>query len=392
MERIDSLINMAREQEKLMYIRGISPSGILLGIYMDTIGVHFEGYVDKQSDKCGKTVYGEHICYAPSEVPANAFVFVAVYSDKNQQKIGQELQQMGIEYADNLWEELYEYAESIDDEYFLRAMFSAKLGYTLNLEKPKTLCEKLQWLKLYDRNPRYTQLVDKYEFKKYVAGLLGEQYVFPNCCEGAWNSFDDIEFDKLPNQFVLKCTHDSGSIMVVKDKTKIDKEEIRKKLEKALGVNYFNIFREWTYKNVKPRIIAEKYFDCLGKPESLEYKVTCFNGKVGFVTICQGIAHSTYDVRTNDSYDVNFNHMPWYAYYKNSVSGFCKPEQWDELIMVCEKLAVNIPYVRVDCYIIEGQIYIGEMTFYTWAGFIEFTPPEWDLKLGECLELPLAEK
>lgn len=232
MERIDSLINMAREQEKLMYIRGISPSGILLGIYMDTIGVHFEGYVDKQSDKCGKTVYGEHICYAPSEVPANAFVFVAVYSDKNQQKIGQELQQMGIEYADNLWEELYEYAESIDDEYFLRAMFSAKLGYTLNLEKPKTLCEKLQWLKLYDRNPRYTQLVDKYEFKKYVAGLLGEQYVFPNCCEGAWNSFDDIEFDKLPNQFVLKCTHNSGSIMVVKDKTKIDKEEIRKKLEK----------------------------------------------------------------------------------------------------------------------------------------------------------------
>lgn len=143
---------------------------------------------------------------------------------------------------------------------------------------------------------------------------------------------------------------------------------------------------------MKPRIIAEKYFDCLGKPESLEYKVTCFNGKVGFVTICQGIAHSTYDVRTNDSYDVNFNHMPWYAYYKNSLSGFCKPEQWDELIMVCEKLAVNIPYVRVDCYIIEGQIYIGEMTFYTWAGFIEFTPPEWDLKLGECLELPLAEK
>ena len=143
---------------------------------------------------------------------------------------------------------------------------------------------------------------------------------------------------------------------------------------------------------MKPRIIAEKYFDCLGNPESLEYKVTCFNGKVGFVTICQGIAHSTYDVRTNDSYDINFNHMPWYSYYKNSLKGFCKPEQWDELIMVCEKLAADIPYVRVDCYIIEGQIYIGEMTFYTWAGFIEFTPPEWDLKLGEWLELPLAEK
>lgn len=146
--------------------------------------------------------------------------------------------------------------------------------------------------------------------------------------------------------------------------------------------------REWPYKNVKPRIIAEKYIASLGHPDSIEYKTTCFDGKVGFVTICTGIAHAEFSQRTNDSFDINKNHMPWYAFYKNAEKMPEIPDQWDELIEICEKLSEGIPTVRVDTYIIDGTIYFGELTFYTWSGFLKFSPPEWDEKLGHYIKIP----
>ncbi|MBQ9897352.1 MAG: cobalamin biosynthesis protein, partial [Synergistaceae bacterium] len=167
-----------------------------------------------------------------------------------------------------------------------------------------------------------------------------------------------------------------------------DVEAARKTLNKHLKINYYWGKREWPYKNVKPRIIAEKYIDSLGKPESIEYKLTCFNGVAKLITICKGIAHTDFDKRTNDHYDRDLNPLKWYAYYKNSPVPVQPPKEIHEIIALSEKLAAGIPQVRVDSYLIDNKIYFGEMTFYTWAGFIRFNPPEWDEILGSWIELP----
>lgn len=373
-------------QDKSLYIRGTTWIGVDLGIFLDQNGIRFEGYVDKDPKKWGKVIYGEHRCYSPSHVTDDSFVFIAVKEEKNREEIALELEQAGIAHMADVYPHIYDCLKGIDDEFFLRNFFEAMLGYKLNLEAPATLCEKLQWLKLYYHDPLYTTMVDKYAVKKYVGELIGKEYVIPAL--GVWDSFDEIDIDSLPDQFVLKWTNDSGSLVVIEDKAKFDRDMVKARSEENIGQNYFYYSREWPYKNVKPRIIAEPYIDSLGKADSIEYKVTCFNGRVGFVTICQGIPHSTFDVRTNDSYTVDFEHMPWYSYYKNSEHEFKRPEFWDDLIALSERLALEIPYLRVDWYAIDGRLYFGEATFYTWGGFIEFTPPEWDLKLGECLRLP----
>jgi len=386
MERIQNLIQEAQTQGKALYIRGTSNMAMYLGVYMQFQGIKFEGYTDNNPEKWGKAITGEYLCYPPQQIPQNSFVFITAYTEKNQKEIAAELEAAGISYATDLFRDIYECIKVLDDKEFLQIMFKARMGYELNLENPRTLCEKIQWIKLYDRKPLYTKMVDKYEAKKYVGDLVGEQYIIP--AYGVWDSFDEIDFDQLPKEFVLKWTHDSGSLVVVEDKDKMNKAAVKERMHATEGINYFYFGREWAYKNVKPRIIAEKYINSLGKRDSIEYKVSCLNGKVECITICQGIAHSTLDVRTNDSYDTEFNHMPWYAYYKNSKHGFEKPKQWEELIEISEKLATGIPYLRVDFYVIDGQIYFGENTFYSWGGYIDFQPSEWDLKAGDCLILP----
>lgn len=176
--------------------------------------------------------------------------------------------------------------------------------------------------------------------------------------------------------------------MICTDKSALDYKKARKRLNDRLSQNYYLRNREWAYKNVRPRIIAEKYMEYLGRPDSVEYKVTCFNGKADFVTVCSGRAHGTFDERTNDTFDMNFNHMPWYAYYKNAKECPKKPAEFDELIRISEILSKNIPVLRVDSYIIDGVVYVGETTFYTWGGFVEFNPPEYNEILGKKIILP----
>ena len=271
---------------------------------------------------------------------------------------------------------------NMPDDKYLKKQFKFTLGRELDLENPQTLCEKIQWLKLYDRRPEYVNMVDKYEVKKLVADKIGSQYVVPLL--GVWDKFDDIDFDTLPDQFILKCTHDSGGFVVCTDKAKFDKEAAKNKLEASLKQNYFTFYREWVYKHVKPRIIAEEYIPTLGKPDSVEYKLSCFNGVAKLITLCRGIAHSSYDVRTNDHYDRDFH-----VYYKNSTSNPpAIPPQMDEIINISEKLSAGIPYVRVDSYIHNNKVYFGEITFYTWSGLMVFDPPEWDYTLGSWVELP----
>jgi len=251
----------------------------------------------------------------------------------------------------------------MSDEKYLKRVFKMRMGCDLNLKNPKTFNEKLNWLKLYDRNPEYTSMVDKYEVKKYVAEKIGAEYVIPLL--GVYNNFDEINFDELPEQFILKTTHDSGGFVICRDKKNFDVEAARKTLNKHLKINYY-----W------------------GKRESIEYKLSCFNGVAKLITICKGIAHTDFDKRTNDHYDRDLNPLKWYAYYKNSPVPVQPPKEIHEIIEMSEKLAAGIPQVRVDSYLIDGKIYFGEMTFYTWAGFIRFNPPEWDEILGSWLELP----
>lgn len=280
------------------------------------------------------------------------------------------------------------YYNDMDDAEYIRRQYYARFGgkKKLDLEDPKTLCEKLNWLKIYDRKPRYTAMVDKYAVKKFVSDLIGEEYVIPAL--GVWDTFEEIDLEQLPEQFVLKCTHDSGSIVVCTDKATFDRKEAGEKLNAMLRKSHYKENREWVYKNVVPRIIAEPYIDTLGHPDSVEYKITCFGGTAKFTTVCTGIAHDAINKRTNDHFDRDFKPLNFYAIYKNSGKKIKKPEQLDDMIRFSEILSQDVPYLRVDWYLVDGKIYFGEMTFYTWAGYMQFQPDEWDLKLGSWLTLP----
>ena len=277
----------------------------------------------------------------------------------------------------------------LSDKAYINFTFKRKFGHKPDLEHPKTLCEKLEWLKLNDRKPIYTDMVDKVKVKE-IAKSRGLN-VIPLI--GVYDKFDDIDFDKLPNQFIIKTNHTSGGFVVCKDKATFDIKEARKIITKSLKKNYYIYGREWPYKNVERKILIEEFVDSLGKPESIEYKVTCFNGKVEFVTICRGIAHSDYCLRKNDFYDLDFNLLPFVTeYYENSHIDNKKPAFWDEMIRQSEVMAKDTHYARVDFYDIDGKLYFGEITFFTWSALMKFNPPEYDRILGDKLLLPTDEK
>ncbi len=256
-------------------------------------------------------------------------------------------------------------------------------GFNFNLDNPKTFNEKLQWLKLHDRNPIYATLVDKYEVKKYIMDNLGEEYVIPTIqiCD----NFDDINFKELPDKFVIKCTHDSSSVMICKDKNNFDFKMCREKMEKSLKHNYYYGGREWPYKNVKPRILIEKYM-CDDKIKELrDYKFFCFNGKVEYFKI-------DFDRFTNHGanyYDKNKKlvSLGEVVCPPNFNKKLIIPKTIDKMIELASKLSQNIPFVRVDFYDVNGQIYFGEMTFYPASGFGKFIDQEWDLRLGDLIDL-----
>ena len=277
-------------------------------------------------------------------------------------------------------------AKILPDSVYIRIMNHYYMHKAIDLNNPKTFNEKLQWLKLHDRKPEYTMMVDKYEVKKYIASVLGEEYIIPTL--GAWDKFEDINFDLLPNQFVLKCTHDSGGLIICRDKSALNIEEAKHRISRCLKQRYYWIGREWPYKNVKPRIIAEKYMESGNDEELTDYKWFCFNGEPKFLYISHGLAK--HDTATIDFYDMNHRRMPFKRTdYKSSVIDAPKPDTYDEMIEVARKLAKGIPFVRIDLYDINGKVYFSEITFCPCAGWLPFDPPEWDLKLGEYIELPL---
>lgn len=275
----------------------------------------------------------------------------------------------------------------LNDNTFLKIKYKLNFNSDLNLNNPQTFSEKLQWLKLYDRRDIYTTMVDKYEVKKYVSDIIGKEYIIPTL--GIYDSYDDIDFEKLPNKFVMKCTHDSGSIVVCKDIKTFDTAAARKILNRALKKNFYYLGREWPYKNVKPRIIIEKYMEDNETKELRDYKFFCFNGEVKFMFVATDRA--IHETKFN-YYDLDFKLLPFTQHYPNDKRPIQKPINFDKMIALAEKLSKNIPHVRVDFYEINGKLYFGEFTFYHFAGFMPFEPELWDKKIGDMLDLSLVDK
>lgn len=273
----------------------------------------------------------------------------------------------------------------LPDRTYLKFKYRERTGKKLSITKPKTFNEKLQWLKLNDRRQEYTMMVDKYSVKSYVSKMIGEEYIIPTF--GVWNRFDQIDFDSLPNQFVLKCTHDSGGLSICKDKSTFDLDSARIAINKSLKRNYYYYGREWPYKNVTPRIIAEQLLPA-PKEGLIDYKFYCFNGKPVFLYISQGLDN-------HETAKINYVNLDWTKsdIKRNDYDEFDvlpeKPKNFSMMIEIAQELSKGIPFVRVDLYNIEGRIYFSELTFFPGSGFTPFLSDDMDLRIGDLLDLPM---
>ena len=271
----------------------------------------------------------------------------------------------------------------LPDKLYIRLLWWFKLDYGLNLKSPETYNEKLQWLKLNYRNPLLTSLADKYEVRSYIREKIGDQYLIPLL--GVYDSAEQINWDELPDQFVLKCNHDSGSVIICTDKSSLDKNTVIKKLSRRLGTNAtYNLLRVWPYKNIKRKILCEKYL--ANRPGELtDYKFFCFDGEPKAMFIAT--ERNSGDVKF-DYYDINFNNLNIVQAHKQSEKKLSRPKGFDEMVRLSGILSQNIPHVRVDFYDIKGKVYFGEMTFFHHSGLVGFTPGSIDELWGSWIKLP----
>ena len=275
----------------------------------------------------------------------------------------------------------------LPDKVYLKLYYKYHLGLSLDLNNPKRYNEKLQWLKLYDRNPEYSNLVDKYEVRKYVEKTIGSQYLIPLI--GIYERVEDIDFHALPNEFIIKPTHSSGKTILCRNKSELDIGDVKKILSKWLRSSLYRSTREWPYKNIKPRIICEELIKTNdGKPPK-DYKIFCFNGEPKFVFVASDRGIDT----KFDFFDIDWNRQSLKQHYPNSDYIIEKPRQWEKMLELAKILSQGIPHVRVDFYIDSSEsIYFGELTFYHMSGLHAFTPESYDYLLGSWIDLSLVEK
>ena len=272
----------------------------------------------------------------------------------------------------------------LPDKPYLKLRYRLRFHKKLNLHHPQTFDEKLMWLMLYDRNPLYTQFVDKYRVREYIAEKLGEEYLIPLL--GVWDRSEDIDFSALPDKFVLKCNHDYKSVIICKDKNAFDFDFARKKLKKCLKTSLYKRTREWPYKNVKPKIIAEEY---LGD-NLYDYKICCFNGKPDNVIVCTGRQKG--DLRFY-YFDLDWHFLRINTYGLNAPDDFTlpKPENLDEMIRIAEQCSRDTYFLRVDLYSVHHRVYFGELTFFPSAGVGRHHLPQTNIEFGDKLKLPFRK-
>lgn len=272
--------------------------------------------------------------------------------------------------------------EKYDDETFFKRRYKENTGKELNLENPQTFNEKLLWLQIHDRNPVYTTISDKYLVKNWVAERIGAEYVVPLI--GVWDSVDDIPFDELPDEYVLKCNHDCGSVMVKRKGEKFDVKKVKKRFRKALKRNYYPVGRVWGYKNIVPKVFAEEYINSMDGEFPRDYKIFCFYGEPKFAFVASDRGKDT----KFDFFDLEWNKLPVKQHYPNSSYDIPKPKKWDEMLDIARKLSQGIPHVRVDLYIKpDDSILFGELTLCHFSGKEEFEPDCFDIEFGKYLDI-----
>lgn len=271
---------------------------------------------------------------------------------------------------------------NMSDEDYIRLNYKKVFGKELNYENTRTFSEKIQWLKIYNRRPEYTNMVDKLAAKEYVKSLIGEEYIIQTL--GVWNDFNEIDFNKLPSQFVLKCTHNSGGIIICKDKSKLNKRKAKNRINHSLKRNYYLSSREWPYKDVPAKIIAEEYLE--NNENGLnDYKIWCFNGEPKYIQFISGrIGNDVYEA----FYDVNWN-LQTFSYHNQILKKEIeKPQCLEELLELSRKIAKKQPFVRCDFYVLEDKsIRFGEITFYPMSGFEIWKPSKMDEVLGDMIDI-----
>lgn len=278
-------------------------------------------------------------------------------------------------------------ARMLPDKLYLSIKFRSHMGYWMDWDNPQTFNEKLQWLKVYDQHPEYTKMVDKVTVKDYVANIIGDQYIIPTLA--VYDSAEDVDFNALPNQFVLKCTHDSGGIVICRDKMTLDKEATIKKLRKGLKRTYVIQNREYPYENVPRRILAEQFIEDENGCGLYDYKFFCFNGIPRFVQL----DFDRFTCHRRNVYDINWNLLNLQILFpKGHDRTFPKPTNFNTMLEISSKLSEGIPHVRIDLYNVNGKIYFGEMTFFHGSGMEVFTPREWDFIFGQMIKLPEIKK
>lgn len=279
-------------------------------------------------------------------------------------------------------------SKRLSDERYLKIMYKGYYDTNIDLNNPIRFSEKMQWLKLNFRKPICTTMVDKYAVKQYISNIVGDKYVVPTL--GIFDTFDEIDFSVLPDQFVIKCTHDSGTVLICNDKASFNIKKAKRIISKSLKRNFYYRYREWPYKDVKPRIIIEKFINDENGNVPKDFKVFVFNGNPMFlqVDIDRFVNHTKKMFYTNwEETEFIFGEYP-----KNEAKDFAVPDNASEAINVAKALAHNFPFLRVDFFIIGSEIYVGELTFFPAGGFGKFNPPEWDIKVGEWIKLPFCEE
>lgn len=271
----------------------------------------------------------------------------------------------------------------IPDKIFLKWIYKVHLHKSLDFNNPKGFNAKLQWMKVYDRNPNYIMMVDKLAVKEYIAKKIGERYVIPTL--GIWSSPEEIDFDSLPEKFVLKCNHDSHSVIVCKDKSKLDINKTKEHLAKCLRTNLFWWGREWPYKDVKPMIFAEELLEENGENDLKDYKLMCFDGEMRCSFVCS--ERFDKDGLKVTFFDKDWNKMPFTRSYPFSTKPIPRPQNYQEMITLAEELSKGLRFVRVDFYEVNGQLYFGELTFFPGSGFEKFTPDYWDDTIGDWIKI-----
>lgn len=283
---------------------------------------------------------------------------------------------------------LYLMSPIFNDFLYLKLLFPLKAGYKLDLNNPKTYNEKLQWLKIYYKKPIMTRMVDKFAAKDFAANIIGNEYIVPSY--GVWKKFEEIDFNNLPKQFVLKTTHDQGGVVIVTDKDKFNKKAAEKKLKKHLKFKHFYLTREWPYKDVEPKIMAEALLVNEEFGDLYDYKFYCFQGVPKVMYLVHGRQKDTCYF---DFYDMDFNKLDiTRPNYPQSNKTFKIPENWELMKDLAKKLSKGFPHLRVDFYNINGEIYLGELTFFQGGGLMPFEPHEWDHKLGSWIDLEKVKK